>query len=31
VRDKLMDFFRIWVKRTEQARSGDFKKDTPEE
>ncbi len=31
VRDELMDFFRIWVKRTEQARSGDFKKDTPEE
>lgn len=25
VRDKLMSFFRIWVKRTEQARSGDFK------
>ncbi len=26
VRDRLMDFFRIWVKSTEQARSGDFKK-----
>ncbi len=25
VRDRLMDFFRVWVKRTEQARSGDFK------
>jgi DTW domain-containing protein YfiP len=25
VKDKLMEFFRIWVKRTEQARSGDFK------
>lgn len=24
VRNQLMDFFRIWVKRTEQARSGDF-------
>lgn len=24
-RDRLMDFFRIWVKRTGQARSGDFK------
>lgn len=24
VRDKLMDFFRVWVKRTEKARSGDF-------
>lgn len=25
VKDKLLEFFRIWVKRTEQARSGDFK------
>lgn len=25
VKEKLMAFFRIWVKRTEQARSGDFK------
>lgn len=25
IREQLMDFFRIWVKRTEQARSGDFK------
>jgi len=25
VRNNLMDFFRIWVKRTEQARSGDFR------
>jgi DTW domain-containing protein YfiP len=24
VKDRLLDFFRIWVKRTEQARSGDF-------
>ena len=25
IKDHLMDFFRIWVRRTEQARSGDFK------
>jgi DTW domain-containing protein YfiP len=25
IKNRLMDFFRIWVKRTEQARSGDFK------
>lgn len=25
IREKLMAFFRVWVKRTEQARSGDFK------
>lgn len=25
IKEKLMSFFRIWVKRTEQARSGDFK------
>lgn len=25
VTEKLMSFFRLWVKRTEQARSGDFK------
>ena len=25
IKNQLMDFFRIWVRRTEQARSGDFK------
>ena len=25
VKEKLLNFFRLWVKRTEQARSGDFK------
>ena len=25
IKENLLDFFRIWVKRTEQARSGDFK------